>query len=117
MFIIRHRKGKDNVVVDALSHWTHFLNLVRVQVISFESLKDLYTTCLDIGPFFHALDLGTSHEHRDYLRIEGYLFFENRLCVPCTSLRDQFTWECHSGGLASHFGHYKMITAIEHLFY
>ena len=92
------------------------LSSPRVQITGFESLKDSYPTCPDFGPIVHALELGTSHEHRDYLRTEGYLFFRNRLCVPRTSLRDQLTWECHSGGLASHFGRDKTISAIEHHF-
>ena len=116
-FIIRHKKGKDNVVADALSRRAHLLTLVRVQVTGFESLKDSYSTCPDFGPIVQALEVGTSHEHRDYLWTEGYLFFKNRLCVPRTSLRDQLTWECHSGGLAGHFGRDKTITAVEHQFY
>ena len=103
-FVIRHKEGKDNVVADALSRRAHLLTLVRVQVTGFESLNNSYPTCPDFSPIVHALELGTSQEHHDYLRIEGYLFFRNRLWVPRTSLRDQLTWECHSGGLADHFG-------------
>ena len=116
-FVIRHKKGKDNVVADALSRRAHLLTLVKVQVTRFESIKDSYSTCPDFGPIVQALEVGTSHEHRDYLRTEGYLFFKNRLCVPRTSLQDQLTWECHSGGLAGHFGRDKTITAVEHQFY
>ena len=116
-FIIRHKKGKHNVVADALSRRAHLLTLVRVKVTGFESLKDSYSTCPDFWPIVHALELGTSHGHHDYLRREGYIFFKNKLCVPRTSLRDQLTWECHSGGLAGHFGRDKMITAVEHQFY
>ena len=105
------------MVANTLSGRAHLLTLVRVQVTGFESLMDSYPTCADFGPIVHALKLGTNHEHRDYLRTKGYLFFRNRLCVLRTSLRDQLTWECHSGGLASHFGRDKMITAVEHQFY
>ena len=105
------------MVTDALSCWAHLVTLVRVQVTRFEALKDSYPMCPDFGPIVHALELGTSQEHRDYLRTEGYLLFRNRLCIPSTSLRDQLTWECHSGGLAGHFGRDKMIMAVEHQFY
>ena len=88
-----------------------------MQVTGFESLKDSYSTCPDFCPIVQALEVGTSYEHRDYLRTEGYLFFKNMLCIPRTSLRDQLTWECHSGGLAGHFGLDKTITAVEHQFY
>ena len=40
-FVIRHKKGKDNVVAEALSCRAHLLTLVRVQVTGFESLKDI----------------------------------------------------------------------------
>ena len=63
-----------------------------------------------------SLDLGTDHEHHDYLWIEGYLFYKNRLCIPLTPLRDWLTWECHSGGLAGNFGCDKTITMIQHSF-
>ena len=55
--------------------------------------------------------------HWNYLWTEGYLFFKNRLCVPHISLRDQLTWECHSGGLAGYFDRDKTISAVEHQFY
>ena len=51
------------------------------------------------------------------MHVISYLFFKNRLCVPRRSLRDQLTWECHSAGLADHFGRDKMITAVEQQFY
>ena len=116
-FVIHHKKGKDNVVADALSRRVYLLTLVRVQVTRFESLKDSYPTCPNFGPIVHALELGTSHEHRDYLLTEGYLFFRNRMCIPSTTLQDQLTWECHLGGLTDHFGRDKTITAVEHQFY
>ena len=47
-FIIRHKKGKHNVVADALSRRAHLLTLVRVQVTWFESLKDSYLTCSEV---------------------------------------------------------------------
>ena len=93
------------MLADALSPRAHLLTL------------DSYSTCPDFGPIVHALKLGTSHEHRDYLRTQGYLFFRIRLCIPRTSLRDQLTWECHSGGLAGHFDRDRTITAVEHQFY
>ncbi|CAA7399126.1 unnamed protein product [Spirodela intermedia] len=96
-------KGKENMMVDALSRQVHLLNLVKVQVTRFESLLDSYADCPDF-----------SHILRDFLVANGCLFFRSRLCIPCTSLRDFLTWECHVGGLFGHFDCDKTIAVVEY---
>ncbi|CAA6666527.1 unnamed protein product [Spirodela intermedia] len=103
-------------MADALSRQVHLLNLVKVQVIGFESLPDSYADCLDFGHVLRALSDGPSRDHKDFLVVNGCLFFRSRLCVPRTSLCDFFTWECHVGGLSGHFGRDKTIAG-PHLFH
>ncbi|CAA6674885.1 unnamed protein product [Spirodela intermedia] len=86
-----------------LSRRVYLLNLVKVQVIGFESLPDSYADCPDFG--------------HDFLVVNGCLFFRSRLCVPRTSLRDFLTWECHTRGLFGHFSRNKTIVAVEYQFY
>ncbi|KAL1203463.1 putative mitochondrial protein [Cardamine amara subsp. amara] len=69
-YIIKYKKGKDNVVADALSR-----------------------------------------------RHEGYLFYNNRLCVPNSSLRDLFLREAHGGGLMGHFGVSKTMQVMQNHFH
>jgi len=40
----------------------------------------------------------------NYYQASGFLFFDNRLCVPQYSLRELFLREAHGGGLMGHFG-------------
>ncbi|CAA6656581.1 unnamed protein product [Spirodela intermedia] len=104
-------------MVDALSQRVHLLNLVKVQVTGFESLLDSYVDCSNFDHVLRVLLDGLSRDHKDFLLVNGCLFFRSRLCVPCTSLRDFLTWECHAGGLFGHFGRDKTIVAVEYQFY
>ena len=65
-----------------------FLNVVSTEVVGFERLKDEYAACPDFSEIYQALSQGPSSDHSDYTLLDGYLFRENKLCVPKTFLRD-----------------------------
>jgi len=46
-YIVKYKKGKDNVVVDALSRMSVLLNQLEVKVLGLESLKDLIIMMLN----------------------------------------------------------------------
>lgn len=48
---------------------------------------------------------------------DGFLFKENRLCIPRTSLRLELILETHAGELVGHFGRNKAIAKLESWFY
>ncbi|KAH9680122.1 Endonuclease [Citrus sinensis] len=50
-------------------------------------------------------------------RHDGYLFQENKLCVPNCSLRDLLVRESHGGGLMGHFGVVKTLAVLQEHFY
>ena len=91
VFVISHKKGKDNVVADALSRRTHdtadvqrmlILSIVETRVVGFEQVKDAYVDCPNFGEIVVALTSGPTPEYPNYILSDGYLFHRRRLCVP-----------------------------------
>jgi hypothetical protein len=104
-YIIKHKNGKDNVIVDALSRRytmlsqldfkTFGLQTVKHQYVNDADFKDVFAHCLHGKPWgkFHIQD--------------GFLFRANKLCISASSVRLLLLQEAHGGGLMGHFGVYK----------
>ena len=75
--------------------------------MSCKYFKDIYNSILTGNPI----------THKDFYIHDGYLFKDNPLCIPCTSIRDFLIWEINQGGLAGHFGQDKTITDVEYRFF
>ena len=84
-YIIKHKKGKDNIVADALSRKNMLLTHLDVQIPGLESLCDLYATDRDFAEPYRLCLLRNAwvkyHLH------DRYLFRANKLCVPESSVR------------------------------
>ncbi|CAA7035540.1 unnamed protein product [Microthlaspi erraticum] len=105
-YVIKYKKGKDNVVADALSRRYTLLSTLDAKLLGFEQIKELYASDADFSDIYQACSKFASGR---YVRQDGFLFYENRLCVPNCSLRDLFVREAHGGGLMGHFGVAKTI--------
>ncbi|CAA7020483.1 unnamed protein product [Microthlaspi erraticum] len=105
-YVIKYKKGKDNVVADALSRRYTLLSTLDAKLLGFEQIKELYASDADFSDIYQACSKFASGR---YVRQDGFLFYENRLCVPNCSLRDLFVREAHGGGLMGHFGVTKTI--------
>ncbi|KAJ9547866.1 hypothetical protein OSB04_020409 [Centaurea solstitialis] len=113
-FIIRHKAGHANAVVDALNRRHALVTSVQLQVIGLDSIRHLY---LD-DPDFHTIwSKCMAHGFNGYVRRDGFLFKGHRLCVSKSSYRDAIILECHSGGLSGHFGRDKTITLVKERFF
>ncbi len=58
-------------------------------------IRDLYVSDSDFGNVYFV------YEHAAFQKLhkhDGYLFRENKLCVPNCSMRDIFVHELHYGG-------------------
>jgi hypothetical protein len=100
-YVIRYKQGKENVAANALSRRYALLPMLDTKLLGFEYIKDLYVQDSDFGDVFNAYEkvvFGKFYRH------DGFLFQENKLCVPMCSLRELLVREAHGGGLMGHFG-------------
>ncbi|KAG7564135.1 Reverse transcriptase domain [Arabidopsis suecica] len=113
-YVIKYKKGKDNVVADALSRRYTFLSTLDAKLLGFEQIKELYDSDPDFQEIYNACPkLASGRYHRQ----DGFLFYGNRLCVPRCSLRDLFVREAHGGGLMGHFGVAKTLEIMKDHFH
>ena len=52
-----------------------------------------------------------------FYKLDGYLFRENRLCVPNSSIHELLVREAHGSGLMGHFGVRKTLDVLHELFF
>lgn len=71
------------------------LTTLHVSVSGFSSFADLYSTDPYFGPIWTAI---TAAAPTPYVLHDGFIFLDNRLCIPECSLRIQLITELHNEG-------------------
>ncbi|XP_065874841.1 uncharacterized protein [Euphorbia lathyris] len=120
-------------LVRALQMWQHYLWPKEFVIhTDHESLKHLkgqqklnrrhakWVEFIETFPYVIKYKQGKENVVADALsrRHEGYLFRDNRLCMPKCSHREFLVREAHGGGLMGHFGVAKTLDMIsEHFFW
>jgi hypothetical protein len=84
-YIVKYKKGKDNVVADALSRRHALLTQLDAKIFGLESIKDLYATDSFFAEPFSKCCAGKGWE-KFHLH-EGFYFGANKLCIPDCSVR------------------------------
>ena len=94
-FMIHHQSGKANKVADASSRRHTLMATFDASVPGFASLADTY----DADPFFGRIWSEVQDRQRsDFVIQEGFLFRDNKLCVPAGSWRLKIIYELHNEG-------------------
>ena len=99
-YVIRYKQGKENIVADALSRRYVLISTLNAKLLGFEHIKELYADNHDFSIEYQACEKTAVGK---YFRHDGYLFRENKLCVPNCSLRDLLVRESHGGGFDEAF--------------
>ena len=85
------------------------ISTLNAKLLGFKHIKELYANDHDFSVEYQACEKNAVAK---YFRHDGYLFWENKLCVPNCSLRDLLAKESHGGGLMGHFGVVKTLTVL-----
>jgi len=88
-------------VVDALSRRHALFLKLGAQILGFDNIPKLYKEDQDFAPTFAKYQHGA---HGGFYVYEGYLFKEEKLCIPQITHRKLLVNETHEGGFISHFG-------------
>ena len=84
-YIAKYKKGKENVVADALSRRHTLLTQLDAKILGLESIKDLYAT-----DSYFAEPYSKCREGKGWEKFHvnnGFLFRANKLCIPDCSVR------------------------------
>jgi len=113
-YVIKYKKDKSNVVVDALSRRHALFSTLETKFIGFKHTKELY----DHDPDFASKYYACVHPSQNgFFRHNDYLFKEKQLCVPKGSMRRLLVKEAYAGVLMGHFGVQKTLDMLQEHFY
>jgi len=100
-YIVKHKKGKDNVIADALSRRYAMMSQLDCRIFGLETIKDLYAHDSDFKDIL--LNCKDGKYWNKFVNNNGFLFRANKLCIPASSVRLLLLQEAHGGGLMGHF--------------
>ena len=117
---MKHKSGKSNKVVDALSQRHLLLTQMQIEVVGFKKLTNLYREDPNFAESWKACTVPITLDRMkwlDFIIQDGMLFKGNQLCIPRSSMRENIIKEKHSGGLAGYFGQDKTFSLVAKNYY
>jgi hypothetical protein len=92
-YIIKHKKGKENVIADALSICYTMLSQLDHKFFGLEFIKELYATDIDFKDAYENCREGRTWNK--YMLQDRLLYRANKMCVPASSVHLLFLLEAH----------------------
>jgi len=108
----RHKKGTENVLVDALSRRYAFISGFGAKFLGLQLMLTYYFE----DPAFQELVINTLAQG-PYVMQEGFLFKGNKLCVSTCLLRELLVTETYGRSLVGHFGLNKTLGILREYFF
>ena len=82
-YAIRYKQGKENIFVDVLSRRCVLISTLGAKFLGFEHIKELYHLDQYFSEEYACCDRAS---HDKFFRHDGFLFRENKLCIPNCSI-------------------------------
>ena len=101
-YVIKHKKGRENVIADALSRRYTILSQLDFNIFGFETIKEQYAHDRDFKDVL--LNCKEGKTWNKFILNDGFVFRANKLCIPASSVCMLLLQEVHRGGLMGHFG-------------
>jgi hypothetical protein len=100
--VIKHKKGKEKVIPDALSRRYALLTQLGYKIFGLETIKDQYVHDANFKDvLLHCQDGKTWNR---FIFNDEFVFQANKLCIPVSSICLLLLQKAHGGGLMGHFG-------------
>jgi hypothetical protein len=101
-YVIKHKKGKENVIADALSMRYALLIQLDCKIFGLETIKDQYVHDADFkNVLLHCKGGKTWNK---FVFNDGFVFRANKVCIPASSICLLLLQEAYGGGLMRHYG-------------
>ena len=84
-YVIKHKKGKENVVADALSRRHTLLTQLDYKIFGLETIKEQYVHDNDFKDVLLYCKEGRMWNN--FVVNDGFVFRANKLCIPASSVR------------------------------
>jgi preprotein translocase subunit SecG len=114
-YVIKHKKGKDNVIIDALSRRYTMLSQLDYNFFGLETIKEQYLQDVEFKDVLQNCRDGRTWNK--FILNDGFVFRANKLYISDGSVHLLLLQEAHGGGLMGHFGVKKTEDVLDACFF